>query len=112
MKRGAQRTMKKPKLRFGKLAGRARQIVTGLTNAIAFQKPDCCSVDDFAEQFKTTPGRLRQTLGRLQEAGLITVKGEILPQVVPTVKLLQSQDPELNKAQASKLIRQYERGYK
>jgi len=104
--------MKKPKIRFGTLTGRSQLIVTELTNAIAFHKQDCCSVDDFAEQFKTTPGRLKKTLERLQDAGLITVKGKLLPQVLPTVKLLQSQDHCLSKEQAGKLIQQYERGYR
>lgn len=104
--------LKKSKLQFATLTGRAKQIVAALTNAIAFKDADCCSVDDFAGQFKTTPGRLKATLSRLEDAGLIAIKGEILPQVVPTVKLLQSQDPQLSKEQAAKLIRQYQRGYK
>ncbi len=103
---------KSPKLRFGTLTGRSQQIVTRLTNAVAFQERDCCSVDDFAEEFKTTPGRLKKTLERLQEAGLVTVKGGLLPQVVPTVKLLQSQDRSLSKQQAAQFVRRYERGYK
>jgi len=70
--------MKKPKLEFETLAGRAQQIVTELTNAIAFEKGECCSVDDFAERFRTTPGRLKGVLGRLQKAGLIIVKGAVL----------------------------------
>jgi DNA-binding MarR family transcriptional regulator len=53
-----------------------------------FDNSECCSVDDFAEEFKTTPGRLNTTLKRLEEAGLITIAGDASQLVVPTVKLL------------------------
>jgi DNA-binding MarR family transcriptional regulator len=101
---------KQPGLAFETLKGRARQIVTRLTNAIAFQNRDCCSVDDFARQFKTTPARLKTTLKRLEEAGLIEVTGDMYQQVVPTTKLLRHQDRNLSEAQAAKLIGQYKRG--
>jgi Mn-dependent DtxR family transcriptional regulator len=65
-----------PSLKVETLRGRAQQIVTRLTNSIAFQNRECCSVDDFAEEFKTTPARLKTTLKRLEEAGLIKVEGD------------------------------------
>jgi|tagenome__1003787_1003787.scaffolds.fasta_scaffold20532765_2 DNA-binding MarR family transcriptional regulator len=101
---------KKPKLKFESLSGRAQEIVMRLTNSIAFHNGECCSIDDFAEEFKTTPGRLKSTLARLEEAGLITTAGDISQVVVPTVKLLRHQDRRLSEAQAAKLIRQYKRG--
>jgi DNA-binding transcriptional regulator YhcF (GntR family) len=101
---------KKPKLKFETLSGRAQDIVMRLTNSIAFHNGDCCSVDDFAEEFKTTPGRLNTTLKRLEEAGLITITGEASQLVVPTKKLLRHQDRHLSEDQAAKLIRQYKRG--
>jgi DNA-binding MarR family transcriptional regulator len=100
---------KRPKLTFKTLKGRAQDIVTRLTNSIALQDRDCCSVDDFAEEFKTTPGRLKATLKQLEEAGLITIAGEVSELVVPTVKLLRHQDRHLSEDQAAKLIRQYKR---
>jgi DNA-binding MarR family transcriptional regulator len=103
-------TKKKQKLKFESLTGRAQDIVARLTNSIALQDRDCCTVDDFAEEFKTTPGRLNTTLKRLEEAGLINVTGDIGQLVTPTVKLLRLQDRHLSEYQAAKLIRQYKRG--
>jgi hypothetical protein len=50
---------------FENLKGRAEDIVARLTNSIALQNDDCCTVEDFAEKFYTTPGRLKTTLTRL-----------------------------------------------
>jgi hypothetical protein len=101
---------KKPKLKFETLKGRAQDIVMRLTNSIALHDKDCCTVDDFAEEFQTTPGRLKTTLKRLEEAGLITIAGDISQLVVPTAKLLRHQDHHLSENEAAKLIRQYKRG--
>jgi DNA-binding MarR family transcriptional regulator len=101
---------KKPKLTFKTLKGRAQDIVTRLTNSIALQDQDCCTLDNFAEEFKTTPGRLKSILQQLEEAGLIKVIGDETPLVIPTAKLLQHQDKSLTEAQAAKLIRQYKKG--
>src|SRR3954454_865588 len=79
---------KKAKLKFETLKGRAQDIVMRLTNSIALHNEDCCTVENFAEEFKTTPGRLKTTLQQLEEAGLITIAGEVTELVVPTVKLL------------------------
>jgi hypothetical protein len=103
-------TKKKPLLKFETLKGRAQDIVMRLTNSIALQNEDCCTLDDFAKEFKTTPGRLKTTLQKLEEAGLITIAGDVTELVVPTVKLLRHQDPHLSEDQAAKLIRQYKRG--
>jgi DNA-binding transcriptional regulator YhcF (GntR family) len=101
---------KQPKLRFETLKGRAQQIVTRLTNAIAFKNRDCCSVDDFAEEFHTTPGRIKVTLQRLEDAGLVKIHGELMEQVVPTAKLLKHQDHRLSENQAARLIGEFKRG--
>jgi DNA-binding MarR family transcriptional regulator len=101
---------KKPKLKFETLKGRAQDIVMRLTNSIALHNEDCCTVEDFAEEFKTTPGRLKTTLQKLEEAGLITIAGDVTQLVVPTVKLLRHQDHRLSEKQAEKLIHQYKRG--
>src|SRR6476620_1862550 len=102
---------KKPKLTFKTLKGRAQDIVTRLTNTIAPQDRDCCTVDDFAEEFKTTPGRLRTTLQQLEDAGLIELAGEETQLVVPTAKLLRHQDRNLTANKAQELIRQYKLGW-
>ena len=81
-----------------------------LTNSIALQDEDCCTVDDFVEEFKTTAGRLKTTLNRLEDAGLVSIVGEETPLVVPTVMLLRHQDRRLSASQAMKLISQYRRG--
>ncbi|HZZ26480.1 MAG TPA: hypothetical protein VFE46_00630 [Pirellulales bacterium] len=101
---------KQPKLRFNTLRGRAQQIVTRLMNSIAFHDGDCCSVEDFAREFKTTPGRLKTTLKRLEEADLVKVQGDLMEQVIPTSKLLQHRDRKLTKQKTARLIRQYKRG--
>jgi len=101
---------KKPKLKFDTLTGRAQDIVTRVMNSIALQNEDCCTVDDFAVELKTTSGRLKATLQRLEVAGLITVHGEETQLVVPTAKLLRHQDKKLTEAQAAKLIRQHKKG--
>jgi len=101
---------KKPKLKFETLKGRAQDIATRLTNSIALQNEDCCTVEDFAEEFHTTPGRLKTTLKRLEEAGLITIAGDVTQLVVPTSKLLRHQDHRLSENRAAKLIQQYKRG--
>jgi DNA-binding MarR family transcriptional regulator len=101
---------KKPKLTFRTLKGRAQDIVMRLTNSIALQDQDCCTVDNFAEEFKTTSGRLKTTLKRLEEAGLIELTGAETQLVVPTVKLLRHQDRHLTANKAGDLIRQYKKG--
>jgi hypothetical protein len=101
---------RKPKLAFRTLKGRAQDIVTRLTNSIALQDRDCCTVDDFAEEFKTTTGRLRTTLQQLEVAGLIELVGEETQLVVPTAKLLRHQDRQLTTNKAQELIRQYKLG--
>src|SRR4051794_20818725 len=101
---------KKPKLKFETLTGRAQDIIMRLTNSIALHDEDCCTIENFAEEFKTTPGRLKTTLQKLEEAGLITIAGDVTELVVPTVKLLRHQDRHLSEDQAAKLIQQYKRG--
>jgi DNA-binding MarR family transcriptional regulator len=102
-------TKKTPKLTFKTLKRRGQDIIMRLTNSIALQDRDCCTVDDFAEEFKTTPGRLKTTLKRLEEAGLIELSGEETQLVIPTTKLLRHQDRHLTEDQAAKLIRQYKK---
>jgi DNA-binding MarR family transcriptional regulator len=101
---------KKQRLTFKTVTGRAQDIVTRLMNSIALQDRDCCTVDDFAEEFKTTLGRLQTTLKRLEEAGLIELTGEETQLVVPTAKLLRHQDRSLTANKALELIRQYRLG--
>src|SRR3954468_20010696 len=100
----------KPTLKFETLKGRAQDIVMRLTNSIALHNEDCCTVEDFAEEFQTTPGRLKTTLKQLEEAGLITITGELSQLIVPTMKLLRHQDRHLSEDKAAKLIQQYKRG--
>jgi hypothetical protein len=57
---------KKPKLKFEALSGRSQEIVTRLTNSIALQDSDCCTVDDFAEEFETTQDGSRQRYNGLK----------------------------------------------
>jgi hypothetical protein len=87
------------------LKGRAAQVVTHLLNAIAFGEFDAKgSLEDLAEALDTTPGRLIPTLRRLEQAGYVTVEGELYPFVYPTVAMLRHQDPKLSVDQTEQLV--------
>src|SRR6476660_1831840 len=75
--------------RLSELSGRATQIASHVLNSIAFDRyADCCSLEALAEAFGTTAGLLRPTLRKCEEAGLITLKGNLHQTVYPTQKLL------------------------
>ncbi len=79
--------------------------MTILLNAIAFDEFNAkASVEELAEELDTMPGRLAPTLRRLEQAGYVTVEGELLPYVYPTVAMLRHQDPKMSADQAEQLI--------
>jgi hypothetical protein len=59
------------------------------------------TVEDFAEEFNTTLGRLKATLKALEDAGLITISGDATQLIVPTVRLLCHQDRHLSDIRSS-----------
>jgi hypothetical protein len=97
-------------LRLSELTGRASQLASHLLNSIALARyGESCTVDALAKTFDTTPGLLRQTLVKMEEGGLITVRGSLYQTVYPTVKMLVEQDPKLTQTDARELIRKLER---
>ena len=87
------------------LTGIARELFTQVLNSIAFEKyGDCCAVDDLAERFGKTPGRLQPALRKLVEQGYVTVEGDLFPIIYPTVAALRHQDPKLSKSDAEQIL--------
>jgi hypothetical protein len=66
-------------------------------------------VEELAERFDTTPGRLRPTLRKLEQGGLIAIEGEVFPTIYPTVQMLRDQNPKLKVAEAEKINRRLRR---
>src|SRR4051812_1133414 len=82
-----------------------QQVVTYVINSVAFDNyGDCCSVDTVAEKLKRTANRFMPTLRKLVEKGYLTIQGETLPWVYPTVAALRKQDPNLSEAEAEKIL--------
>lgn len=74
-------------------------------NSIAFERyRDCCAVDDLAETFGKTPGRLQPAIRKLVEQGYITVEGKSYPILYPTFAALRHQDPKLSTAEAERIL--------
>ena len=103
----------KPRKQKGKLpalTGNAQDVFRYVLNNIAFQNyRDCCALDDIAEHFGKTPGRLKPALRKLVDAGYVTTSGDIVEVVYPTVAALRKQDPHLSEAQAEALLRKVRR---
>ena len=103
-RQAGKKSLAKPK-KLGPLTGIARDLFTHVLNSIAFERyGDCCSVDDLADRFGKTPGRLKPAIRKLLEQGYVTVEGEIYPVIYPTVAALRHQDPKLSKAEAQRIL--------
>ena len=102
--RSAKKSVARPK-KLGPLTGIARELFTHVLNSIAFERyGDCCSVDDLADRFGRTPGRLKPAIRKLVEQGYVTVEGDTYPMIYPTVAALRHQDPKLSKAEAQRIL--------
>ncbi len=66
---------------------------------------DCCGAENLAERFGRTPGRFRATLQKMADKGYITIRGETMPWVYPTVEALRQQDATLSEAEAKKILK-------
>jgi hypothetical protein len=83
-----------------------QQVMAYVLNSVAFKNyADCCGAEDTAERFQRTPGRFLVTLRKMAEKGYITISGETMPWVYPTVEALRQQDKTLSKADAEKILR-------
>ena len=101
---------RKRRAKLEPITGTAQDVYRYVLNNIAFENyRDCCTVDDIAEHFGKTPGRLRPALRKLLDAGYITTSGNIVESVYPTVEALRRQDPRLSEADAEKLLRKLRR---
>lgn len=91
--------------KLGPLTGIARELFTHVLNSIAFEQyHGCCAVDDLAETFAKTPGRLQPAIRKLVQQGYVTVEGKTYPILYPTVAALRQQDPKLNTADAERIL--------
>ena len=82
-----------------------QQVMAHVMNSIAFGKYDtCCSVEEMAEHFSRTPSRFMPTLRKLVEKRYLTIRGEALPWVYPTVAAIRKQDKQLSDSDARKIL--------
>jgi DNA-binding IclR family transcriptional regulator len=87
------------------LTPRGQQIISLVLNAVAFgTHGDIGNVDSLAEKLGTTPGRLRPMLQKLVNQGYLTVEGDVVENVYPTVAALRWQDPKLTHGEAKVIL--------
>jgi hypothetical protein len=83
-----------------------QQVMAFLLNSVAFENyGDCCGAEDLAERFGRTPGRFMATLRKMTDKGYITLQGETMPWVYPTIEALRQQDKTLSDADAWKILK-------
>jgi DNA-binding IclR family transcriptional regulator len=84
----------------------AQQVLVYLLNSVAFGKyADCCSIEDIAEQLGKKPASIRRAVTALRENGYVTVTGEVLELVYPTIAALRQQDPSLSESEAKRILK-------
>jgi DNA-binding transcriptional ArsR family regulator len=95
---------------LAELTGRASELASLLLSAVALESyDDCCGVEELAARLQTTAGHLRPTLRTLEDAGLVTVRGDDSFTVYPTVKMLREQNRRISIERAEELIRRFEK---
>jgi hypothetical protein len=65
-----------------------------------------------AERSKRTPGRFMATVRKMADKGYITIQGETMPWVYPTIEALRQQDRTLSEADAKKILKKIGGGSK
>jgi hypothetical protein len=109
-KRKPTRTPSDAPSELGQLTGRSRELASHMLTSIALENYDeCCSLEELARLFKTTPARLKPAIRKLEQAGLVTLAGDIFPTAYPTTKLLRQQDPRLSERQAAAILKRVRR---
>jgi DNA-binding transcriptional ArsR family regulator len=92
------------------LTGMARDLYLQVLNKIAFEDyGECCLIENLAERFGKTPGRLQPAIRKLVEQGYVTVEGETYPVIYPTIAALRKQDQRLSEEDARKLLAKVKR---
>lgn len=93
------------------LTPRGRELVAYILNSVAFgTHDDECELEAMAKKLGMQPGRLRTSLSKLAEQGYVAIEGKSAEWVYPTVATLRRQNPELDEAEAVKIIRRLRRG--
>jgi hypothetical protein len=88
------------------LQGIEQRVMAYVSSSVAFENyGDCCSVEDMAARFRRTPGRFLTLLRKLEAKGYVTIRGETLPWVYPTVAALRHQDETLSETRAKRILR-------
>ena len=74
-------------------------------NGIASGKYDeCSSAEKMAVHFNSSPKRFMPTLLNLVEKGYLTIRGETILSVYPTVAVIRHQDKQFSDADARKIL--------
>lgn len=85
------------------LTPRGREVVTYIVNAVALGTHDNdAEVGAMAKKLKSTPGRLRPILKKLEDQGWLTVQNDF---AYPTVAALKWQSPALSAHEAQAVLR-------
>ena len=92
------------------LTKRGRALVFYVLNATAFgTHGDDAELETMAAKFRTTAGRLRVTLRKLESQGWLTIEGRSAEFVYPTVAAIRAMNPNIEKAEAEKTLRRLHR---
>jgi hypothetical protein len=91
------------------LTPRGRELIAYVLNAAALgAHSERCDLETMAADVGLTPARLRTTLGKLSEAGYVTVEG-IAEYVYPTVKAIKRVNPSFGAGEAEAFVRRLHR---
>lgn len=92
------------------LTPRGRELVSYVLNAAAFgTHGNDAELETMAAKFKTTPGRLRSTLKRLEAQGWLTLEGTSAEFAYPTTAAICTLNPNISKSEADKTVRRLHR---
>lgn len=64
----------------------------------------CSSAEKMAEHFNSSPKRFMPTLLNLVKKGYLTIRGETMASVYPTVAVIRQQDKQFSDADARKIL--------
>jgi hypothetical protein len=93
-----------------RLSDRGRELISFVLYSAAMgTHGDEAELEALAQRFKTTPGRLRTTLRRLEAQGWLTVEGRSAEFVYPTVGAIRAMNPNIEQVEAEKTLRKLHR---
>ena len=92
------------------LTPRAREVLSFVLNAVAFQThDDNGELEALSAALGTSAGRLRPTLRKLEEQGFISIEGDAVKYVYPTAEALRWQNPDMTVEDAKTQVRRLHR---